>query len=290
MKNNLSPRDWELLSSYMDGQLSDGKRVQLEARLEVSPDLRAALDELTRTRAMLRSLPRMKAPRSFKLTPEMVGQREPRRLYPFFQLASALTSVMLVLVLLTDFLGFSFQAPLGRMTSQAPEPTIEAELLLERAPPGMSAEDLPEARKALPEEFPAPAALAEEAQVEGLMAPETAIVEEPAEEHPAEPAEVPAGEPEPELFLAVPAPPEPTPELEAGGVEAFAEPVIPAAPPAVLPEAAFQGPEPQADSFIVESDRVTESALTSMRVLQISLAILAAATALVALYLRRIGV
>ncbi len=272
MKKNLSPRDWELLSAYMDGQLSNGKRVQLEARLEVNPDLRAALDELTRTRAMLRSLPRLKAPRSFKLTPEMVGQPETRRIYPFFQLASALSSVMLVLVLLTDLLGFRFQAPFGRMASQAPEPTIEAGLLMESAPPGMMAEDLSEARKAIPERYPLPAA---EEPAEGLMAPAPGLAEEPAAE--------------PELFLAVPALPEPTPELEIGGMEALAEPVAPEAPPAELPEEAFDGTEPESDSFIVTADQSAENGLTSMRVLQISLAVVAASTALAAFYLRRMG-
>jgi hypothetical protein len=274
MKNNLSSRDWELLSSYIDGQLSNGKRVQLEARLQVNPDLRAALDELTRTRAMLRSLPRVKAPRSFKLTAEMVGQREPRRLYPFFQLASALTSVMLVLVLLTDFLGFSIQAPLGRMASQAPEP-MAAETFMEDVPPGILADEYSGNRKSLPQE---PTQLAEEAQVEGLMALGTPLPEEPAAE--------------PELYLAAPAAPagEAAPELANGGAGALSEPVHPEAPPAPLPESAFREVEPESATIIIESERVSTNGLSSMRVLQISLAFVAASTALVAFYLRRVGV
>jgi hypothetical protein len=272
MRNNLSPRDWELLSAYMDGQLSNGKRVQLEARLEVNPDLRAALDDLTRTRAMLRSLPRLKAPRSFKITSEMVGQREPKRFYPFFQLASALSSVMLVLVLLTDFLGFRFQVPFGRLASQAPEPTVAAEIFLESASPEVLAEEQSEARKSLPDEYPLPG---EEGQVEGSTVLATPGMEEPASE--------------PELFLAVPAPAEGTPELETGSADAMAEPVVPEAPPAELPEAAFQEAEPQNDSFIVREHSSAENGLTSMRILQISLALVALSTALVAFYLRRIG-
>jgi hypothetical protein len=274
MKNNLSSRDWELLSSYIDGQLSNGKRVQLEARLQVNPDLRAALDDLTRTRAMLRSLPRVKAPRSFKLTPEMVGQRETRRLYPFFQLASALSSVMLVLVLLTDFLGFSIQAPLGRMASQAPEP-MAAEIFMEDVPPGILADEYSENRKSLPQE---PTQLAEEAQVEGLMALGTPLPEEPAAEA--------------ELYLAAPAVPggEEDPELANGGAGVLSELVQPEAPPAPLPESAFRELEPESDTIITESERVSTNGLSSMRVLQISLAFVAASTALVAFYLRRVGV
>jgi hypothetical protein len=277
MKNNLSSRDWELLSSYIDGQLSNGKRAQLEARLQVNPDLRAALDDLTRTRAMLRSLPRVKVPRSFKLTPEMVGQREPRRLYPFFQLASALTSVMLVLVLLTDFLGFSIQAPLGGMASQAPEP-MASETFMEDVPPGILADEYSENRKSLPQE---PTQLAEEAQVEGLMVLGTPLPEEPA----AEPAA------EAELYLAAPAVPqgEAAPELTNGGAGALSEPVHPEEPPAPLPESAFREVEPESDTIITESERVSTNGLSSMRVLQISLAFVAASTALVAFYLRRVG-
>jgi hypothetical protein len=273
MKNNLSSRDWELLSSYIDGQLSNGKRAQLEARLQVNPDLRAALDDLTRTRAMLRSLPRVKVPRSFKLTPEMVGQREPRRLYPFFQLASALTSVMLVLVLLTDFLGFSIQAPLGGMASQAPEP-MASETFMEDVPPGILADEYSENRKSLPQE---PTQLAEEAQVEGLMVLGTPLPEEPAAEA--------------ELYLAAPAVPqgEAAPELTNGGAGALSEPVHPEEPPAPLPESAFREVEPESDTIITESERVSTNGLSSMRVLQISLAFVAASTALVAFYLRRVG-
>ena len=274
MNKKLSPRDWEILSAYIDGQLSNGKRVQLEARLQINPDLRAALDDLTRTRAMLRSLPRVKAPRSFKLTPQMVGQPEPRRLYPFFQLASALSSVLLVLVLLTDFLGFSFQNPLGRMASQSPASDVGAEVLMENAPPGILAEEIPEARKSMPEEPVEPAA---QDQVEGLMVLATPSAEEQAAEA--------------ELYSVAPAPVEGevTPEIEIGGAGSISESVSPDAPPAALPDTAFQEAEPQTDTLLVETDAVPDYGLSGMRVLQISLALVAAGSALAALYLRRVG-
>ncbi len=105
MKNSITPRDYEVLSAYLDGQLDPRQKANLEARLKTNQDLADTLRKLTQTRAMLRSLPVIKAPRSFKLTPEMSGKRPTPRLYPIFQFASALASVLLVLVLAGDFLG-----------------------------------------------------------------------------------------------------------------------------------------------------------------------------------------
>jgi hypothetical protein len=126
MKANFSPRDIELLSAYLDRQLDSNKRSRLEARLRGDVGLRAALEDLQRTRALLRSLPRMKAPRSFMLTPQMVSKYQakttaPRRIYPLFQFASALASLLLVVVLLGDFLGFG-AAPAVLPASAPAEP------------------------------------------------------------------------------------------------------------------------------------------------------------------------
>jgi hypothetical protein len=115
-----------------------------------------------------------------------------------------------------------------------------------------------------------------------LMALGTPLPEEPA----AEPAA------EAELYLAAPAVPggEAAPELANGGAGALSELVHPEAPPAPLPDSAFREVEPESDRIITESERVSTNGLSSMRVLQISLAIVAASTAFVAFYLRRVGV
>jgi hypothetical protein len=140
MKRTLSPRDIELLSLYLDQHLETGQRARMEARLRADAELRTAYQELRQTRTLLRSLPRLKAPRNFTLTPEMVGlAREkaspPRRIYPVFQFASALASVLLVLVLLGDFLGFGLR-PAGALTqteaANALQPTPAGEESLER--------------------------------------------------------------------------------------------------------------------------------------------------------------
>lgn len=138
----LSPHDWELLSAYLDRQLKPKEIVSLEARLSADPDLSAALGELQRTRDALRNLPRLRAPRNFTLTPQMVGQRSigrPRsvaRLAPVFGFASALATFLLILVILGDWLGIlaPSTAPVALAPARAPQvsaqhvatPTLEA--------------------------------------------------------------------------------------------------------------------------------------------------------------------
>ena len=105
--NKMTPRDWETLSAYLDGQLTSEEQARLEARLGKDPHLQRALGELQRTRSLVRSMPRLKAPRNFTLAPEQVGERHPVRekLFLAFRLASAVASILFILVLMGDFLG-----------------------------------------------------------------------------------------------------------------------------------------------------------------------------------------
>jgi len=106
MTMQITQRDLENLSAYLDEQLSPGRRARLEARLEYEPGLRVALHELQHTRGLLKVAPRLRAPHNFTLTPEMVGQsRQVGRLYPSFRLVSAIASLLFVLVIAGDFLG-----------------------------------------------------------------------------------------------------------------------------------------------------------------------------------------
>jgi hypothetical protein len=105
MMNRISTRDWEALSAYLDGQLPVRETGRLERRLAADPNLQEALEDLQNTRALVRNIPRLRAPRNFTLTPEMVGMRQPRPpAYPAFQLASVLATILFVLVMVGDFL------------------------------------------------------------------------------------------------------------------------------------------------------------------------------------------
>ncbi|HEX6304059.1 MAG TPA: hypothetical protein VFZ76_07705 [Anaerolineales bacterium] len=104
MTNRISKRDWERLSAYLDGQLSDREQSRMKSRLQAEPQLQSALEEMRRTQLILRSLPKLRAPRNYTLTPQMVPVREARRhAYPILGFASALATLLLVLVLIGDF-------------------------------------------------------------------------------------------------------------------------------------------------------------------------------------------
>ncbi len=110
----MKQRDLELLSSYLDGQLKPSDSARLEARLSTDPNLRAVLDDLRGARGLLRQLPMRKAPRSFKLTPKMVGKNPPLpRAYPAFRFVTALATLLLFFTV-----GLNFLAP--QMASQLP--------------------------------------------------------------------------------------------------------------------------------------------------------------------------
>jgi hypothetical protein len=160
MTQPVSSRDARFLSEYIDGQLKPGPRARLEARLEVEAGLRQALDDMARTCRLLRSQEPLHVPRSFILTPAMVGGRKPAPppTYPVFGLVSAMATVLLILVLAGDWLSarglFSgalsggapdqvvmMGAPVEAEAQPAFEMAVEAqvtatpEMLLESAPP-----------------------------------------------------------------------------------------------------------------------------------------------------------
>jgi hypothetical protein len=130
MKTTISPRDLELLSAYLDGQLDRRSQMKIEARLNREPTLNEVLVDLERTRSLLRSAGPIKAPRSFKLKPEMVAQPKRRPVYPIFQFASAVAALLLIIVLLGDFAG---PRPATLVTSSSPQESQLAAGSQERA-------------------------------------------------------------------------------------------------------------------------------------------------------------
>lgn len=202
MKTKISPRDIELLSAYLDGELDSRKRAQLENRLRTNPELSAALEDLRHTRILLRSVKPLKAPRSFKLKPEMVPQRAARPIYPVFQFASAIAGILFIMVLLGDVLGFgprpsattalapevsstsaAFMAPAQRAaqptegpSSEPPRMALKSNAIQETETPSLSAES---AQEATPEPSlgaaSAPAAAPTLAGTETAALPETQV-------------------------------------------------------------------------------------------------------------------
>lgn len=100
-----SRKELEALSAYLDGELSRREHTKLERQLGKDAGLRAALDGLRQTRGLLRSAPRMKAPRNYSLTPEMAGARaRPARMYAPVRLVSVLATILFVVVVMGDVL------------------------------------------------------------------------------------------------------------------------------------------------------------------------------------------
>ena len=106
MKMNYSPKDWQLLSIYLDRQLSNQDVLKIEKRLASEPQLQQALREMQQTRYLLQHAKKVSVPRSFTLTPEMAAQIHPAKkpLFPLFSFASVIATIFLVVVLLFEFL------------------------------------------------------------------------------------------------------------------------------------------------------------------------------------------
>ena len=94
----LNDADLELLSAYIDRQLSDGERAALERRLSQEPVLRIVLDELRATVSLLHDLEPLRPPRSFTLAAPAAA---PRRFWAFPW--PAISSALVALVCLLTF-------------------------------------------------------------------------------------------------------------------------------------------------------------------------------------------
>lgn len=281
MKNEVSNRDLELLSAYLDKELNPKERAYVEERLQSNPVLRSILGELHQNRAALRSLPRLRAPRNFTLSPELAGIKPKKRTYPAFALVSALSSLVLIFVLVGDFLinpamtpsPAAEQAVLNEATSESAQ---DMELFMEKAieatPTNLSVEEPAMAAQAMP---------VTETEVVGLGG--AAGTETPAEEAPPEIESLsslsPPGTatPTPEGYTTTPTsititpsatpsftPPLPSTEIT---IEERIESVVPSTPTPIETQ-----PSPPGTPFI--------------RILEISLAVITILSGLLALYLR----
>ena len=205
MNDKLSKRDWEIISAYLDGQISKKDLARFESRLAREPELQNALQEMRTTRQILRSAPRLLAPRNFTLTPEMVRKvippppRRKPRLAPFFGWATTAVSLLLVLVLVGDFISFGSAKSIAMDAAPPQAPMQDIALEVAFTAPAAS-----------PEVFEAPAS-------EGVSEPQPEI-EAPAAapEVAAAPTQEPTVASEKIFSPAAPAPTETLTEITAG--------------------------------------------------------------------------
>ena len=235
----------ELLSAYLDGQLSAGERARLDARLATDPSLRNELDALRRTVALVRDLPSLPLPRNFILPQTMAPRTRPvppvrrRRAWaaPLLTAATAVVSLMFVVVLAGDLL---FPA----IGSVAPEPLVELAPQPQKEAPRIALAPSPGGEDAvLAEEEAAEAEVEVTVEVEGAV-PAPAAAEMPAEEIPVEEAPMatsPESPDEGDVYAAETLESEGVPEPSGGGG-------VPEEPSAPAPQAGPSATETPAAS------------------------------------------
>lgn len=111
MAERINPNDLELLSAYLDGQISPTQRVRLDSRLAQEPALQQALSDLRRTRQLLWMAPNAQRRRSFTLTPEMVKPLlRMQRAFSTMRMVSVLASVLFGVIVLGDAFTAGFRS------------------------------------------------------------------------------------------------------------------------------------------------------------------------------------
>jgi len=133
MNNKYSAQDWQLISAYLDGQLSPKEKTRLEARLGSETALKQAFLDIRQTKLLLSHAKTIKAPRNFTLTEEQARSIKPvrtLRFLPILSISSALATIMMIFAIF-------FELSSGpRMTANvAMEPA--AEILSMQAAPQM---------------------------------------------------------------------------------------------------------------------------------------------------------
>ncbi|MDY6866979.1 MAG: hypothetical protein SVT56_03610 [Chloroflexota bacterium] len=125
----------EILSAYLDNVLDPIDRKKLEERLKLEPELRERLENLRRTKITLGALPRLKAPRNFTLTPEMVTVRKPKRkpLFIYLRLAASFAAILLVVLVGFELIWGGRMGSEARLAAEAP--VMEADSLAAEATP-----------------------------------------------------------------------------------------------------------------------------------------------------------
>jgi len=131
-----SRRDWRNLSAYLDDALPPRQQQAFERQMETRPELRRKLRQMEQSRAMIRALPPLRAPRNFTLQAHMLPARPGMRAYPILRLASVLASVLFVVLLAGDLFGGAMQssAPAMQQKSVASDAVTEAPMELMAAP------------------------------------------------------------------------------------------------------------------------------------------------------------
>lgn len=174
-ESTISKRDLEQLSAYLDGALSDKERAIIEARLKLEPELRGNLHELRLSKEGMKSLPEIRIPRSFLLSPDVVGSRSPSFNFPTLEFATVVTAIAFVALVGLDYISNQTVLP-SRVA-----PAVMQEMQADAVEGEEMTEAMPEERleKFFADDLEAPAA----AQEGELLLEEEAVAEAPPPLH-----------------------------------------------------------------------------------------------------------
>jgi len=269
---DLKDRDVKQLSAYLDGELNPKEASRLELRLKDDPQLQQVLRELNRTKQLIGSLPQIRPPRNFTLTPEMVGIKQKRSLYPVFRFATVVAAVAFAVLVGTDaFLrsGTGIMLTADQMVEVTHEvqveklaeaPAFEESPAMEAAEPAMEAP-----LGAVGEEQPL-ASVAEDTDVFETEGVEVSVTEEAANRVELMPSGTPMP---PSDSLTVP-----TPTLEEWRGPTETQPAVPS-------------PLPTSSLVITTEPEVPRSTLEPIRATEVGLGVLAVILGVVTFILRR---
>ncbi len=221
----------ELLSSYIDDEVSDSERRRVERHLPTCEECRQELESLRVTVTALRQLPEIQTARSFAITAEPQPMRDGLGWVLGVRLAASAAAVVLVGLILADVTGLLVQTDLPEWTRQSDRAQSEA--------PAQPAAPAPAAFA--PTAAPAPGAQAAPARPQAAIPAAPAAAAAPvATAAPAEPPAAPALAPAPTMAPAAAAmmadsePTQvPTPEPSMESQDEVAEPSLKAAREAV---------------------------------------------------------
>ena len=117
----ITPKEFEQLSAYLDGLGSVRERTAIEKQLQTRPEYRQTLDELRQMRTLVRNLPARKVPHNFTLTRAMAQEQRLPRFIPFLKFSSVLSALVMVFLFVLQF-----GPSLGGSTALAPAAAPQA--------------------------------------------------------------------------------------------------------------------------------------------------------------------
>ena len=195
----------ELLSSYIDDEVSDSERRRVESHLSECDECRRELESLRMTVLALRRLPEIQTTRSFAISENPGPAGEGMRWVLGIRLAASATAVVLVGLIVADVTGLFVQSDLSEWARQTERAQSEAQAQPAAAAPAAAPASAPDMAPGAPAQpaAPAPAAPAaapvQAVQVQAASAPAPTVA-------PAAPAPTTAP-----VAMAMKAEPQPTP-------------------------------------------------------------------------------